>query len=181
MSASVEDFERLVVENLQLFLQTALDVTAARYLAQDQADGLADPDGASWVKLRAPERTRGAPSGYGDYYPGGIDTPTAWPSIEVAVPDMELTNFDIAQTDADAELRLIVQLWLKDGRFPVLNRMIKRYAATVLDVLRNPQVLPASIRTVRFAWRTNPENPDENDRILSGVLIYLTLDGNLTR
>lgn len=174
---SVEDFERHVVSTLQSGLKTALDGIAAQYLAQDRADGLADPDGTSWVTLIAPVRTSGSPNGFGDYYPGGTDIPTAWPSIEAAVPDLEFDNFDIAQIDADGTLQLVVQIWLKDGRFPVLNAMMKRYAAAVYDVLKVPNALgDASIERVRFAWRTNPENVDANARITAGVLVFFTLN-----
>ncbi len=182
MAQSPEDFERTVVTFLQQNLQAQLDATAARYLAQDQQDGLADPDGTSQVKLTAPARTSGPPSGMGDYYPGGIDVPSAWPSIEVAVPDLSLSGFPIGQQDADAELQLIVQSWHKHGQFPILNRLIKRYASAVFDVLKQPGALgDASIREARFAWRTNPSLPDESDRITSGALIFLTLDTALVR
>lgn len=179
MNAIAEDLERHVVSQMQIALQGNLDTIAAAYLPFDQQEGHADPDGTSWVKLKAPERTRGAPNGWGDYYPGGIDTASAWPSIEVAVPDTELSNFDIGQTDADAHTNLIVQIWLKDGRFPVLNKMGKRYAAAVLATLQDPTVLPFAIESVRKAWRTNPSIQDENDRITTGVLMFFSLSGSL--
>lgn len=182
MASSTEDFERDIIKALQLFLPAALAVTAAKYLTQDRQDGLADPDGTSWVELVAPARTEGGPGGMGDYYPGGVDMPTAWPSIEVAVPDLAVTNFSLGQQDADTETSLVLMIWQKDGRFPVLNRAMKRYAATVFSVLQSPSVLGSeAIREARFAWRTNPENPDDNDRITAGSLIFLTLDGSLVR
>jgi hypothetical protein len=182
MNLSAEDFEYHCVSFLQANLQAHLDQIAAQYLTRDQQDGFADPDGTSWVVLKAPRNTSGPPSGFGDYYPGGIDIVSAWPSIEVAVPDERIDNFSLSQYDADSQISLIVQIWLKDGRFPVLNRMMKRYASAVFDVLKTPGALgDASISEARKAWRTNPEVRDENDRITSGALLFLTLDTAIVR
>lgn len=179
---SVEDFERNVCVRLQLGLQAALDQIAATYATQDQDDGLAEPNGDSFVEMLAPERTTGGPSGFGDYYPGGTDLVTAWPSIEAAVPDLAAEGWDLAQIDADVALTLIVQVWLKDARFPVLNRMQKRYAAAIVDVLKVKGALgDCSIERLRIAWRTNPELRDENDRIQTGVLMFFELSSGIVR
>lgn len=165
---SPEDFEDHVTDTLKLGLQTSLDNVAASYLAKDRANGLADPDGTSWVQLIAPADQ--------NFYPGGTDLVVAWPSIEVAVVDTDAYEFDLAQRDAQMQINLIVQLWLKDVRFPVLNRMQKRYAAAVEDVLKQQGALgDCSIQRLRKAWRTNPELRDENDRIQTGVLLYFEL------
>lgn len=165
MSASVEDFERAVVGGLQLSLQPQLDATAARYLTQDRQDGLADPDGTSWVTLAAPVAS--------GWYPGGTHIPSVFPSVEVAVPDETRTNFSLGNYDADAAIRLVIQIWVRDARFPVLNRTLKRYAPSVLDTLR--ATMSMSITTARFAYRTNPEAPDQDMRIVGGALLFLDL------
>jgi hypothetical protein len=178
MMRSAEDFERRVCDSLRVLLPAALDAIEAEYLAQDQGEGLADPDGTSWVRLDPPPAAlNGQPGGL---VPGGVDVRRVWPTVEVAVADAMYENFSLGQTDADGEIALIVCIWLKDARFPVLERASKRYSSAVFDCLRDPQLLGASIRTARFAWRTNPEARDANERIESGNLIVLTLDSTLT-
>jgi hypothetical protein len=172
MQLSSEDFEQHVVDTLTTLLPAKLDQVEAHYLDKDRAQGLADPDGTSWVILAPPAAI----------WPGGTDVRTGWPGIEVAVPDLSYEGFSIGQTDAAAEVSLVVMVWVKDPRFPVLERMSKRYTAAVFDCLAGDNALgDASIDRVRFAWRTNPELRDQDERIEAGGLIVLTLNTGMIR
>lgn len=179
MALSAEDFEQHVSDTLLTTLQASLTVTAASYLAKDQAQGLADEDGTSWVELAMP------PDGYapeGGWAPGGVDARIVWPTVEIAVPDLAFENFSVGQQDADAAFTLVLMCWLKDARFPVLERASKRYAAAVFDCLKQPGALgDCWIERARFAWRTDPEQRDNYDRIEAGALIVLTLQSGMSR
>ena len=79
-------------------------------------------------------------------------------------------------------LPIFLCIWLKDPRFPVLERASKRYSAAVFDALHKPNALgDASIERARFAWRTNPEDRDRDERIEAGGLIVLTLQSAQVR
>lgn len=173
MAVSAEDFERQVRDGLIPLLPASLQATAARYLDQDREDGLADADGTSWVKLDVPEQEA--------YALGGVDVRVRWPTIEIAVPDMILEGFDVGQRDADAEVSLVIAVWLKDARFPVLERMAKRYVAAIFDCLTDPHLLAGGIQRARFAWRTNPETPEGDDRFEACALCVLTLSASMLR
>jgi hypothetical protein len=179
MALSSEDFEQHVIDTLTVMLQAALTATAAHYLAKDQQQGLADSDGNSEVVLDMP-----APGLYpdGGWAPGGCDARILHPTVEVAVPDLALENFTLGQTDADAAFTLVICCWHKDARFPVLERTSKRFIAAVHSCLIVPNMLgDATISRARFAWRTNPEQRDADQRIEAGALLVYELASGQVR
>lgn len=163
---STEDLVDSAIDFLGGNLAAALDVIYAARADKDAAAGRS-------IEYEAPRP--GLAEVGGDYYAGGVSTILRYPCVEVALPDLRMTNFDIAHFEADVTENLIVCLWEKSANMVTLYRKLTRLAAAAYDVLASEQAraaLGADLQDVRAAWRWNPE-ANERDEIESGALLVL--------
>lgn len=169
---STEELVDVAVETLSASLGPAL---AAVYAARADADQAA----GRTIEYEVPRP--GLFEIGGDYYVPASATILRYPAIEVALPDLNIANFDIGQVEGDATENLIVLAWERSAQMPVLYRKLTRLLAAIYDVLIAPTSLgSAEVQTVRGAWRWNPE-AKEADQIVSGALLVLGLESTRTR
>lgn len=161
---STEEVVDAVISTLQSQLPAALDAIYAARLPADQAAGRSiDP-----VPPQA-------------YFAGAVSTILVYPTVEVALPDLNMSNFDLALVEADVTENLVVLLWDRSAQMDVLYRKVTRLAAAAYDVLLQPNAIDgATVKTVRASWRFNPE-AQERDEIVSGALLVLGLESTRTR
>lgn len=158
---SVEDFTDSAVAALIDGLDAALTAIESAYT------GVAHKD----VGLAPRPRTVDGEAGYGDYYPGGCGTIIRYPTIEVAVPDLNGGDFSVQEHESDAEPTLIVRAWLEHAKFPTLYRHCCRYGAAIYNVLANPDAsgrgsgfgADVEIKRYTLRWRAVPQS-DEDPR-----------------
>jgi hypothetical protein len=165
-SWSVEELPDAVVSTLGLQLQASLDAVYAREHDRDVAAGRT-------ITYAAP--APGLVEEGGDYYVGGASTILRWPAIEVAVPDLNMQNFDIALTEGDFTENLVIVAWDSHVDRSILYRKLARLATAIWDVLLVPHSMgTAQVETVRAAWRQNPETPP-GEELESGCLLVFGL------
>jgi hypothetical protein len=165
MIYSVEEIEDAAYSALTTLLPDALAAITARRAAADQAAGRT-------VELVVP---RPGESPAGDYYLGAAGEILRWPAIEIGVPSIDLSSFDIADRDADGTGPLIVATHVSNARKDLLRRSLQRTTAAVTECLLSPIARAgASVESVRVAFAWNPET-GENDEIQSVSLVVVTL------
>lgn len=166
MNLSPEEFADAAAATLFAELPAALAAQTARHAATDEALGIT-------VELAAPA--------WEDYHPGGVQVVTAYPTVEVAVPDMLAGNFSIDGYDADVQFTLVVRVFDRDADHQTLYRKMNRLVAAVVGTLtRRGALSDAEVSGLRVALRFNPET-EEQDHVVSGVLIALTCETVMTR
>lgn len=121
----------------------------------------------------------------GDYWPGGVTGPiTRWPTVEVAVPDLDGQDFSLDQHESDVTPTIIVRAWLSHVRADVLYRQCCRYGAAIYNVLVTPDATEhrgsgfgaeVTVRRYSARWRFNPEQ-NTRDEIESAVVLIFYLD-----
>lgn len=165
MIYSVEEIEDAAYSALTTLLPGALAAVSARYAAADLAAGRT-------VALTAP-RPGEAPAG--DYYLGAAGEILRWPAIEIGVPSIDLSEFDLADRDADGTGPLIVAIHVSNARKDLLRRILLRTTAAVTECLLSPIARAgASVQSVRVAFAWNPET-GENEEIQSAAIVVMTL------
>lgn len=166
MNLSPEEFADAVCDSLRINLPAALGAQTVRYADHDAAMGRV-------VELIAPANE--------DYYAGGVGAVTRYPTVEVAAPDLTASGFDIAQTDGDVTLNLIVRAFDRHPVHDILYRKMSRLGAAIISVLMTPgAVSDCTIEALRAAWRFNPET-EEQDNVVSGVLLAFTVNTVMRR
>lgn len=166
MNLSPEEFEDAVAFAIYNRLEVALQVQRDRYADADMA-------AERVVELVMPA--------WENFYPGGVAALTVHPAIEVAVPDMGISDFDVAVRDGDVTFSLIIRHWHQHAIYDVLHRQTARMSAAILDTLTGPNALPGCrVTAIRGAWRANPETR-EHDEIKSGAVLGLTVETTMIR
>lgn len=128
--------------------------------------------------------TESNPNPTGDYWPGGVGEVIRWPTIEVAVPDLQGDTFSIDQHESDVTPTIIVRAWLSHPQVNVLYRQCCRYGAAMFNVLMEPDAAThrgsgfgpgVSVRRYLGRWRYNPEQ-NQRDEVQSAALLIFYLD-----
>lgn len=101
-----------------------------------------------------------------DYYPGGVTQAEAYPTVEVACPDWQLTNMPLGQAYAEHEFTIVVRVWLSDQTIDEqqwtresLYRAVNRYGEALFAVLARPGILDGQhveLTNVRGQHRFSP-------------------------
>lgn len=170
MAWSTEDVVDAAITTLSTQLGPALDAIYAARADVDEAAGRS-------IDYSAPRP--GLSEVGGDYYAGAASTIIRYPAVEVALPDLNLANFDLAKLNADATENLVVVLWEQATQMTVLYRKLTRLAAAAYQVLIPDNAIGgATAESVRGAWRWNPE-ANQRDEITSGALLVFSLSSTL--
>lgn len=173
---SVEDLTDNAIAALIGGLDAELTAIEARY-----AGGIADI-GVLPRPATTPRSTNQNPTG--DYWAGGVTKVTRWPTIEVAVPDLQGDTFSIDQHESDATPTVVVRAWLQHARVNILYRQCCRYGAAMYNVLcavdpteHRGSGFGAEVEVRRYLarWRYNPE-VDQHDEVQSAVVLIFYLD-----
>jgi hypothetical protein len=166
MNISPEVWADTVADTLLRDLPAALAAQTALFADRDLAAGRT-------IELDAPAAK--------DFYIGGVGAVTSYPTFEVAVPDLNVLNFNLGQSDGDVEFTLIVRFWLRSASVDVLYRKVGRFVAATASVLTVPGAISdATIASIRGAWRFNPETGDL-DAVISGALLAFSCESVLRR
>lgn len=117
----------------------------------------------------------------GDYWPGGVSEIIRYPTIEVAVPDLQGADFSIDQHESDITTTVVVRAWLQHVKVNVLYRQCCRYGAAIFNVLCEPDPdehrgsgfgPEVSVRRYQARWRYNPETNTKDEVQSAAVLIF---------
>lgn len=128
--------------------------------------------------------TSGNPNPTGDFWPGGVGEVIRWPTVEVAVPDLQGDTFSIDQHESDVTPTIIVRAWLQHPKVNVLYRQCCRYGAAVYNVLTRPDPVEhrgsgfgpnVVVRRYLARWRYNPET-NQRDEVQSAAIVIFYLD-----
>lgn len=169
---STEEIVDAAIETLGAQLEPALTQIYADRAGADLAAGRE-------IEMRVPKP--GLREAGGSYYAGAASTIIDYPAIEVALPDLNMTNFDLGMVDADVTENLVVVAWEQAVDMQILYRRLTRLLAAVYDVLIPERAIAsAEVQTVRAAWRWNPET-NERDEITSGALAVFGLASTRVR
>ena len=160
MNVSMEEFAQAVIDWLYPTLPDELAGQADRFADADAAAGLDVP-------LVAPDLE--------NYYPGGVQAITRYPTIEVAAPDWTAGAYSLEQEDADLTVNVVVKATLQHARMEILYRQTTRMQAAIYSALVAPGAFAdARITSVRGAIRFNPET-EELDAVVSAALLVFTI------
>lgn len=174
---SAETVVDAAIDALSANLGPSLDAIYSMLAAADAAAGRT-------IDYSAPRPGSTDADPAGDYYPGGASTFLRYPAVEVALPDLRMTGFDIAMQEGDATENLIVCIWEESARRDKLFRKLTRLAAATYDVLLAPSSLlllaGATVTRVDARWRFNPQM-NERDEITSAALLVFELGSLRTR
>jgi hypothetical protein len=166
VNLSPEEFEDAVAFSLFNQLDPEVAAQTSRYAASDAAAGRDIPlPSLPWEAFK----------------PGGVSIVTTYPTVEVAAPDFQVANLDLAQRDGDVEFSLIVRHWHRHAVYDILHRQSARYSAAILSVLTRPGAISdCRVTAIRFAQRANPET-EEHDEIVTGTVLGLTVETTMLR
>lgn len=117
----------------------------------------------------------------GDYWAGGVSEVIRYPTIEVAVPDLQGQDFSIDQHESDMTTTIVVRAWLQHARVNILYRQCCRYGAAIFNVLAEPDATEhrgsgfgpeVTIKRYLARWRYNPETNTKDEVQSAAVLIF---------
>lgn len=105
----------------------------------------------------------------------GVENPILLtPTVEVAIPDVDLRDPSVEQERWEGEFNVVVRIWVEDLDPARLVRRNYRYASAVCDVLLQPEIMgPIAVTRVRLRNRVNPET-SENEEHLGSMIVVLT-------
>src|SRR5207253_1301453 len=102
---------------------------------------------------------------------------------ELAVPDFDISDMSVDDTDMDLDQNLVVRVWVQladssEQAEEKVYRLAQRWAQTILALVlpvRNNAFGDGSVVSrVRGAFRINPET-GQKEQVVSGCLLVLTV------
>src|SRR5262245_42843236 len=105
----------------------------------------------------------------------GGDDLYAYPCMEVAVPDLVMANFSLAQLHADTGMRVLLRCSVTDATSDRIYRKTLRYYDAIMGVLMQPAAFGAGLviheRGVQARWRQWNLEIDPNRVDLFGAVL----------
>lgn len=113
----------------------------------------------------------------------GKDPIVSYPSVEVAIADVNLSNFDVSRyMNGDASTPLIVAGWVQDNEKEALMRRAYRYGRALGMVMLQDDAAGSGTRPTTAVFRFRPTDPDtrQGDAWTAAALLIVTYESTVT-
>ena len=115
--------------------------------------------------------------------PGGADPiGPPYPVVELALPEFEITGFDLGQRGGDVTTSVALRVWLLDVSYDRLWRILYRFSDCVIECLVQPGAFGQGVTVggVRGQFGFNPETQEKQAVLASSVIVF-NLDDTAAR
>lgn len=107
-------------------------------------------------------------------------TPLAYPTIEIATPDVAFNSFTLGQISGDFNFRVIMRVLDQDPNAEDperLYRRVMRYTRAMLEVMLVPNAFGEGTdldidRGISVSFRFNPEIPERQEIVAFSVIVF---------